>query len=308
MGRTDLARVESLKDQHIAAAHEVEQELLLPFDYTGLDDDTGDFLRAAAERVRAKDQQARSNLIDIGSDLIKVKAKLDHGQFGAWLKAEFQWDERTAQRYMEVAEKFGDKSDIVSLLPVAATQKLAARSTPAEVRGAVVARVRAGEKFTGKAVELMVKAARASKQVARAEASLTPRGKKALAERAKQRQDEKERAQRELKHRQQERADLAAVGADLIRRQFGDRANELAHYLPVWADIGLCLQREPLASALAGAAPRTVETTDQANPSIKSADKSHDMRNQPSSEVASVLADTNVTSATAAIQQGTTPA
>src|ERR1700733_2471014 len=117
MDHKNLTQLEELHVQHHLTKHFAEQEVLLPFDYNTLDTDDAAYVRAIADRVREKDQQARGNVIDIGRDLIVVKEKLDHGQFGPWLRAEFQWDERTAQRYMGLAEHFGDKSDIVSLLP-----------------------------------------------------------------------------------------------------------------------------------------------------------------------------------------------
>ena len=40
-----------------------------------------------------------------------VKAKLDHGQWGDWLHAEFSLTDRSAQRYMQAFETFGNKPD-----------------------------------------------------------------------------------------------------------------------------------------------------------------------------------------------------
>src|SRR6516225_1109896 len=42
--------------------------------------------------------------IGIGQDLIDAKAKLDHGQWLPWLKDKCNLKERTAQRYMRLAE------------------------------------------------------------------------------------------------------------------------------------------------------------------------------------------------------------
>jgi hypothetical protein len=55
--------------------------------------------------------------IEIGRDLIQMKEEvLQHGQFGPWLEAEFEMTIRTAQRYMRIARRFGDKYDQLSHL------------------------------------------------------------------------------------------------------------------------------------------------------------------------------------------------
>jgi hypothetical protein len=246
MEKNALTRLEWLQEDQRVAEFLVKQDMFLPFDYAMLDGETAMQVRAAAGRVRVKDLQTRDNLIDIGRDLIAVKAtlkeKLGSGRFGAWLATEFQWDHRTAQRYMNVAERFGDKPDIVSLLPVAATQKLASPSTPVGVREDVGARVKAGEKFTAKAVDLIVKAAKAGQEVAKAKAALTPDQKKALGKRATQRRDEKDRDRRASELREQQQAELAMAGLDLIRQKFGPSVGELAPYLEVWGEVGRLLR------------------------------------------------------------------
>src|SRR3954451_3562042 len=45
----------------------------------------------------------RTNVIDIGDLLLEAKAQCEHGQWLAWLSAEFTWSEDTAARYMKVA-------------------------------------------------------------------------------------------------------------------------------------------------------------------------------------------------------------
>jgi hypothetical protein len=67
-----------------------------------------------AERIRQRANGMRCDAI--GLDLIEAKAILPHGKWLPWLKNEFDWSERTAQRYMLVAElaktdKLSDLSD-----------------------------------------------------------------------------------------------------------------------------------------------------------------------------------------------------
>jgi hypothetical protein len=103
-------------------------------------------------------------VIEIGRNLLIVKEHLQHGQFIAWLAAEFRLSERTAQRYMRVAEVFGSKSDTVSYLPMTILHQLAAPSTPAKVREKVIARAKAGKPLTEDRIATLLREARPEKQ------------------------------------------------------------------------------------------------------------------------------------------------
>jgi hypothetical protein len=86
---------------------------------------------AAAQRIQAHMLSTKVSILEIGSDLKAIKGKLDHGLFGKWIAAEFTMSERTAQRYMAVAERFEGKQHILKVLPVRVMYALAASSTPA---------------------------------------------------------------------------------------------------------------------------------------------------------------------------------
>jgi DUF3102 family protein len=88
-------------------------------------------------------------LIRMGMTLHGAKAHLPHGQFGAWLKAEFDMSERSAENYMSVAQAFGSKSETVADLPPTLLYKLAARSSPQQIREKVVADLEAGKRIEG---------------------------------------------------------------------------------------------------------------------------------------------------------------
>lgn len=115
------------------------------FDYSALTADVASEVRAAASRVQAACSKAMTTLLDIGKELLVVKERLDHGQFGAWLTAEFGWSIRSAQNYMLAAECFGDKYETVALLQPATVYALAAPSMPDKVRDQVVAGLSSGE-------------------------------------------------------------------------------------------------------------------------------------------------------------------
>jgi len=118
---------------------------LVAFDYTGVDAANVADLRASASRVRALAERMTINYISIGLELISAKEKLGHGQFGAWLQAEFRWADRTARRFMRAAEVFGAKTDTVSVLEPTAVYLLSAPSTPDRARQEVIDRLERGE-------------------------------------------------------------------------------------------------------------------------------------------------------------------
>lgn len=116
-----------------------------PFDYGSVTPVVANELKTIADRVRVA---MRKSLLDIGQDLIAAKAMLDHGAFGPWVKAEFDFDLRAAQKHMQVLRRFEGKSEIISLLPPTVAQVISAPSFPEAACEAVVEKVLAGEKVT----------------------------------------------------------------------------------------------------------------------------------------------------------------
>lgn len=118
------------------------------FDYAALEKDVAERARSSAEFIRLRIDVAKKNLIQVGTELCKIKALLAHGQFSVWIKSEFNWSHRTAQLYMTVAKNLGSlKSETVSLLPPSIQYKLAAANEP--VLKAVVAKLETGELAPG---------------------------------------------------------------------------------------------------------------------------------------------------------------
>src|SRR5690348_3870857 len=122
------------------------------FDYTNMNPSTADFLRGAATVIRSCQENWAREVIRIVTYLRGAKAHLPPGPFGAWLKAEFKMSERTAENYMSVAEAFGIKSEMVADLPPTLWYKLAARSTPQQIREKVVADLEAGKTIDHRAI------------------------------------------------------------------------------------------------------------------------------------------------------------
>lgn len=124
----------------------IEQATL--FDYTALDSETRIVVQQRTSEIKTLMRRAASDIIEIGQKLIDVKARLGHGNFGGWLVAEFDWTDRTARQFMQVADTF--KSENFSDLRIApsALYLLAAQSTPESARTEALDRAAAGEVIT----------------------------------------------------------------------------------------------------------------------------------------------------------------
>jgi gas vesicle protein len=119
------------------------------FDYA-LVGDAADRVRSSAEKIRSTVQKTIEDIIVVGQELLTVKEAVGHGHFGAWLRAEFGWTERTAQNFMSVAERFGANPKLISDLTIQPTAAylLAAPSAPDEARQQAIERAEAGEEIT----------------------------------------------------------------------------------------------------------------------------------------------------------------
>lgn len=140
------------------------------FDYAALEPALADDARAVASRIRGR---LRTVYRDTGRDLIQIKDRIGHGQFGAWLKAEFDMTERAAENYMNAARWLEGKSESVSDLPATAVYALAAPSAPVAAVNEVVAAIEAGTKLPTHAIRSMLAEALEAERKAKAEAAKT---------------------------------------------------------------------------------------------------------------------------------------
>lgn len=67
--------------------------------------------------IRLKRETAE-NIIQIGLELSKAKAKLSHGEWGDWLRDKVDFSQRTASTYMNIAKAFSSNSQAISNLNV----------------------------------------------------------------------------------------------------------------------------------------------------------------------------------------------
>jgi hypothetical protein len=205
------------------------------FDYSALDPDVATKARSAANLIRASFRRQLDDVIAAGRQLQLVKDALEHGQFLAWLAAEFSFSERTAQRYMRSAEVYGHLSDTMSDLPIGTLYDLQAPSVPASCRDKIISRRQAGEPLGEREIKkemalvrVLMKRERAANGGRRKERRLKPAARKKL--RAERGANIAELLAEAARVEAQEKAATEKAVA-LILRQLGPDLGELRSYL-----------------------------------------------------------------------------
>ena len=74
-------------------------------------------LAQRADHIRSLQADVQRGIIQIGFELIAAKEQIGHGNWSNWLDKEFAWSERTALRFMAVAERFGKTDNVVRFQP-----------------------------------------------------------------------------------------------------------------------------------------------------------------------------------------------
>jgi len=213
------------------------------FDYSALPTDVADTARAVADRIKDRLDRKMTAIIEIGRDLLAIKEHLKHGQFLAWLHAEFGWSERTARNYMQTAQHFTDKSAIIAVLQPTEVYRLASPSMPPSVRDAVVSRLEAGEHIERVELREMVRGAQEDARHAKAEAPMSPRQRKTRA----QKPDEEERRKQESRIGDEAAERATADLVDFIASQLGTALPDVQQQIEVarskGADLGTVIHQ-----------------------------------------------------------------
>lgn len=68
-----------------------------------------------ANNIRRLQADMQRKAIEIGKELNAAKAEMPHGNWANWLEENFQWSERTAQYFMNIAKRFGNNPEFAEL-------------------------------------------------------------------------------------------------------------------------------------------------------------------------------------------------
>ena len=213
-------------------AYEIEQELssstsLVPagttgFDYSAIAPEVADAQRERAIRILGLSRRGLELTAEIGRELLAAQKELEHGQFLPWVEGALGLSKSTAYRAMDVAERFGpDQLPAVQKLPLEVVYKLAARSTPEEVRSSVLRRISEGEAVKG---EVVLEEVRTAVEDAKKKAA----GERKAARLAKLKPEEQAGAKAKAKAKERRQADRERKDAEARREGDEKRRFELA--------------------------------------------------------------------------------
>src|SRR5690348_5034683 len=91
-------------------------------------------LSEAAGRIRSLRQAATLHAIEIGRELLRVKAGLPHGAFAKWVERECQFKIRTAQDLMKLAREVDPNVEVATLMGPSTLRVYLSKNTPPEAR------------------------------------------------------------------------------------------------------------------------------------------------------------------------------
>jgi hypothetical protein len=114
-----------------------------------------------ASAIRALSRNVVRDVIAIGRHLSEAKKMAGHGHWLSWLKSEFSWSERTAERFIRVHEfsiKSDNLADLMDSIGLSALYLLTAPSTPAAARAEILERAARGAPVTHGQVKEQVRA------------------------------------------------------------------------------------------------------------------------------------------------------
>lgn len=119
---------------------------LSTFDYTTLEKETADFVLQETVKIQTLIKQTVEGIIETGERLSKVKQRLKHGEFMAWVENEIKCHYSTALHFMRVWQTFGEQKEQISNvgINVSVLYLLSAPSTPEELRTDIVEMAKAG--------------------------------------------------------------------------------------------------------------------------------------------------------------------
>ena len=117
------------------------------FDYAALPVAVALKAQLAANSIKLRLKRTVEDIIEIGRELTAVKDELPHGQFLPWIAAEFEMSDQTAQNFMNVCSRFGQKPNNLVFNPTV-LYALSAPSTPEAVIDKAVAKAESGDKVT----------------------------------------------------------------------------------------------------------------------------------------------------------------
>lgn len=128
-----------------------KMELKPGFDYKILNQENRQYIQETTRDLKERLQRTAQDIWEIGQKLADVQSRLDHGQFGSWLEAEFGWSRRTAYNFIRVYKAFQENAKFAQTnIAPSALYLLASPSTPQSIRDQFIQQAKTGTKVTHK--------------------------------------------------------------------------------------------------------------------------------------------------------------
>ncbi len=145
------------------------------FDYEILSPQQRNVVQDCTEAIKERLRRTAQEIWEVGQKLVKVRTQLKHGQFEAWLSAEFGWSRRTAYNFINVYEAFSSRKNFAQLdIATSALYLLSAPSTPESVRHEFLDKAEKGEKITHKEINQALNTLKTSRIVPKAQPISSP--------------------------------------------------------------------------------------------------------------------------------------
>lgn len=119
-------------------------------------------LRESAARIRLLRQKATEHAIDIGRELLRIKASLPHGAFVKWVQKECEFKIRTAQDLMKLARAADVDGQPAALLMPSTLRLFMSKNTPESVRRLVLEKLEKGERVSRSALKSAIRQAKSA--------------------------------------------------------------------------------------------------------------------------------------------------
>lgn len=122
---------------------------LTPFTYDGLDSETRIVVQQRTGEIKSLMKRTAQDILDIGTKMLDVQRRIQHGTFLGWLQLEFpNLGRSTAYNLMAVARQFDGANFQQLEISTKALYLLSASATPDAARAEAIERAQAGERIT----------------------------------------------------------------------------------------------------------------------------------------------------------------
>lgn len=121
----------------LAGAMTAAPTVALRYDYAALGA-AGDGIRAHAIAIKLTERRMAEATVEAGNHLIAVKETIPHGHWLTWLADELSMTDDAAQTMMQIARRFGPKTESIRYLSPTVLALLAAKSVPDEAVEAAI--------------------------------------------------------------------------------------------------------------------------------------------------------------------------